>query len=120
MTPFQEGLKEKLHEIARNRSASIACSTYDCEPNELIGHDVGDVYIKTSIKKNGLKIIAYLYTDEASVKIEDNDIMFELPDYNKDENLLGKVLIDFIINSIDGEAYVKALEKARNQNGLTS
>ena len=120
MTIFQEEIKEKLNEMVRNRNLPVAYSTFDCEPNEQIGHKVGDVYIKASIKKNGLVITVYIYTDEASTEIKNHDFMFELPDHKKDSSLLGKVLIDFIKLCLDGEGPIKALEMARSHNGLPS
>ncbi len=120
MTNFQADVTEKLKEIVHDQDGSISCSPHDCEPNELVGHEIGDVYIKALIKKNDLSITAYIYTDEASMKTEGHNFMFELLDYKKDSNILGKVLINFIQIFLEGEAPVKALEKARNQNGLPS
>ncbi|MBU4317355.1 MAG: hypothetical protein KKF30_08780 [Proteobacteria bacterium] len=120
MTPFQDSVKTKLNEISRNHKASIIFSDYDCEANDLIGHEFGDVYIETSIKKSSLKIMVYIYTDEANVKIENHDILFELPDYKNDSNLLGKVLLDFVQIALNGEVPKKALIVSRSKNGLPS
>ena len=103
MTPFQQILNEELNKIAHKNRATIICSTYDCEPNTLIGHEIGDKYIETTINKNDLTMVVYIYTDEASVKIEDSTIMFELPDYETDENLLGQALVAFVQKAIDGD-----------------
>jgi hypothetical protein len=113
MTPFQENLNNKLKEIVNDFSASIKFNKYDCEPNELVGHKEGDVYIEVSIEKENLKIIAFIYTDEASVKVGDRCFLFELPDYKKDSNLLSSGIINFIQNCFDGIAPSAAFKKAR-------
>ena len=113
MTIFQEQIKERLNNIVQQHNASIVYSAYQCKPNELIGHKEGDVYIEASINKKGLIIKAYIYNDEASVKIERGSFMLEKPDYKNDSILLGKVLVNFIHNLLKGEAPTVAMEIAR-------
>lgn len=120
MTVFQSEVLDKLTEAIHCQSGTINHNTYECRPNEFIGHKKGDVYIEATVRKNDLQMTVYIYTDEASAKVTDHTFMFELPDYRKDSYLLGNVLISFITNYLEGELPKQALMQARIKNGLPS
>jgi hypothetical protein len=105
MTPFQEYINEKLIKIAGKNYKQSA--TGDAER-----------FIKVTIIKDGP--IIKIHEDKASVEINNFTKGFELPEYKKDLNLLGKVLIDFIHFVLAGLPPNQAFRIARIGNGFPS
>ena len=113
MNNLQKQIKESLDKIVQQHDVTIVYSTYQCAPNELIDHKEGDVYIEAATNKSGSIIKAYIYNDEASVKIEGRSFLLERPDYENDSVLIGKALVNFIQYLLKGETPSKSLKMAK-------
>jgi len=120
MRPFQRHAKADLERLADLHGIRLDFEVVECKPDPSLGHEEGDVYLRTQFERAARHYDVYLYTDEASLSVEGEWLMFEVPDYQNDENRLRATVIDFIRLSLDGWDVDRALAEARKYCGTAS
>ncbi len=84
-----------------------------CVPNVAIGHEPGDVYLRLQFTRCDRSFDAYVYTDEAGVRVDQRWVAFELPDYGRDPTTLSAAFVEFLRLCLEGQDVSFALSVAR-------
>lgn len=121
MRPFQESTRDRLDRIASEHGIRLAFETVRVEPNPAIGHESGDVFLRTTFSVAGRSFDLYLYTNEAEANVDSHYLAFELPDFDHDEIRLQEAYVWFLNRAFAGADVIETYWKSRKQGAaLTS
>jgi hypothetical protein len=117
MRAFQRTAKEELEGVAATHGIALAFDVVPVQPCAAIGHEEGDVYLRTEFENDGQAFQVYLYTDEGSVSFNGDGPVFELPDYRNDESRLRSALVSFVRRCLESQDRWQALAEVQRQWG---
>ena len=85
----------------------------ECEPNEVLGHEAGDVYCRAEFEHGGHSYDLCVYTDEAGAHVDGRWFIYERPDCKNEDLRLIAAFTRFIEYCLSGtpakDAYRLAL-----------
>ena len=113
MRPFQQSTREALDQLAAEHGISLAFEAVPVEPSAAIGHEPGDVYLRTIFIASGRSFDLYVYTNEAEANVDSRHLCFELPDFEHDQMRLRKAYVWFLARVLAGADIIETYWECR-------
>ena len=113
MRDFQRQCLTALEPVLDVLDTEPRWQAVECEPNEALKHDPGDVYCRAQFEHADHSYDLFVYTDEAGAYVDGRWFIYERPDCQNEDLLLIAAFTRFIEYCLSGtpaeQAYRLAL-----------
>jgi len=113
MRDFQRQCLEALQPVLDALIADPQWHAVECQPNDALGHQPGDVYCRAEFQHAGHSYDLYVYIDEAGANVDGRWFIYERPDCKNEDSRLIAAFARFIEQCLSGIPAHEAYRLAR-------